>query len=183
MIVRSNCLVQILFHFCHVLKCTGKFTGSFYRIMSQWETAGRRSLILVHFSVWGTATVMPTAVCWTWTRVKWIRMKNTELSSAESTAGLIFSVRLTPNNRQVGTMPAERNRVKTYLYLTNASPAEAFRPTSTQGNGLWHSRSLIYCFYEMAQTGKKVYDTLVHLNPFACQRLLSGQFQISRSIK
>lgn len=56
-----------------------------------------------------------SSVCWTWTQVKWIRMKNTELSSAESTAGLIFCVKLTLNDRLVGTTPAERNQGKNIL--------------------------------------------------------------------
>lgn len=75
----------ILFHFVTSFKCTGKVEGSF---------------ILVHFSV-------NSDVCWVWTRVKWIRMKNSELFSAEATAGLRLCVRLTPNDSLVGTTPPE----------------------------------------------------------------------------
>lgn len=62
---------------------------------------------------------------------RWIRMKNTELSSAEATTGLIFCVRLTPNDSLVGTAPAESIQGKTFLDLTSASPAEALCQTST----------------------------------------------------
>lgn len=52
-------------------------------------------------------------------------MKNTELFSAEATAGLTFCVRLTPGDSLLGTTPAESIQGKTFLCLTGASPAEA----------------------------------------------------------
>lgn len=119
--IRKSSVVPILFHFCHKLlllllllllpQCTGKFAGGFYRIMSHRENSRTEELNSCPFL---TATVMPTALS-AGPGLKWIRMKNTERSSAESTAGLIFCVKLTLNDRLVGTTAAERNQGKNIL--------------------------------------------------------------------